>query len=150
MVLYLLVTGIILAVCVLLVLVVLVQNSKGGGLAPNFSGAGSLMGARQTTNVVEKATWTLATLLGVLCIVAVAVMPRANRGNTGSRIQEQLERTLNSAPQNAAPLLPGTGDAGTTEGLEDILVAPGDAATAPADAETPATEPQAGDQTPEK
>ncbi len=134
MVLYILVTGIILVVCVLLVLVVLVQNSKGGGLAPNFSGAGNLIGARQTTNVVEKATWTMAAVLGVLCIVAVAVMPRGERASSESQIQEQLDRTINTTNQDAMPLVPGAEETPAEGGQEGVLVNPEAEGTTPAEA----------------
>lgn len=122
--LYILVTSVILLVCVLLVLVVLVQNSKGGGLAPNFSGAGSVMGVRQASNVVEKTTWTLAAVLGVLCLLAVAVIPRSAGVQTESRIQDQLNRTLNANPGEALPVIPGQEEAQPAENLEDILVDP--------------------------
>ena len=38
----------------------LVQNSKGGGLAANFTSAGQSMGIRKTADFLEKSTWTLA------------------------------------------------------------------------------------------
>ena len=50
---------------VLLVLVVLVQNPKGGGLSSSFGGGSGnqIMGAKKTTDFLEKATWTLAIAL---------------------------------------------------------------------------------------
>ena len=53
---------------VLLAIVVLIQESKGGGLASNVSSANSVLGVRQTTNFIEKATWTLAGLLVVFSV----------------------------------------------------------------------------------
>ena len=44
---------------ILLTLVVLVQNSKGGGLAANFATGNTTFGVRQTADFLEKATWTL-------------------------------------------------------------------------------------------
>lgn len=55
-------------VAVLLALIVLIQESKGGGLASNFSSYNQMAGVRKTTDVVEKATWSLAGLLVVLCV----------------------------------------------------------------------------------
>ena len=49
----------ILITCILLILIVLVQNSKGGGLASNFSSSGQVMGVRKTADFLEKSTWTL-------------------------------------------------------------------------------------------
>lgn len=66
------ITILIAIVSVLLVLVVLMQNSKGGGLDPNFGGqAQQLFGAARSTDFIEKATWVLAGVLVVLCVIAV-------------------------------------------------------------------------------
>ena len=67
------ITGI---VCLLLMLVVLVQNPKGGGIDSTFGGsqANQMLGASRSTDVIEKITWGLAAVLFVLCIVtALAV-----------------------------------------------------------------------------
>ena len=58
--------------CILLTLVVLIQESKGGGLASGFSSANQLMGVRRTSDWLEKATWTLAIALLVLSLAAAA------------------------------------------------------------------------------
>ncbi|MBO4645100.1 MAG: preprotein translocase subunit SecG [Bacteroidales bacterium] len=47
---------------------VLIQESKGGGLASNFAGSNQIMGVRKTTDVVEKITWGLAIAIFVLCL----------------------------------------------------------------------------------
>lgn len=60
----------VIIVCVLLGLIVLVQNSKGGGLAANFSAPTQVMGVRQTADFLEKATWWLVGILVVLCLAA--------------------------------------------------------------------------------
>ncbi len=54
---------------ILLIGVILIQKSKGGGLAANVSGYNSMMGVRQTTDFIEKATWTLA---GIICALSIA------------------------------------------------------------------------------
>lgn len=62
-------------VSVLLMLAVLVQNPKGGGIDPTFGGqAQQLFGAARSTDFIEKATWVLAGLLIILCIVAVMMV----------------------------------------------------------------------------
>ena len=78
---YVLISVLILMVCVFLVLVVLVQNSKGGGLAANFSASNQVMGVRKTADFLEKATWTLAISLLVLSLVGSAVIPRGGEEN---------------------------------------------------------------------
>lgn len=52
----------------LLICVVLIQNSKGGGLATGFSASNQIMGVQKTTDFIEKTTWTLVGLIIVLSI----------------------------------------------------------------------------------
>ena len=59
----------IILACIVLAFVVLIQNSKGGGLASNFASSNQLMGGRKTTDVLEKTTWGLAAFIMVLCFV---------------------------------------------------------------------------------
>jgi len=58
----------ILLACVVLGFFVLIQNSKGGGLASNFAGSNQIMGVRKTADFLEKATWILAGSIMVLCM----------------------------------------------------------------------------------
>ncbi|HSV88066.1 MAG TPA: preprotein translocase subunit SecG [Bacteroidales bacterium] len=74
---YVLISVLIILTCVLLVLIVLVQNAKGGGLAANFSSSNQVMGVRKTTDFLEKATWTLAIVLVMLTLTSTFVIPRA-------------------------------------------------------------------------
>lgn len=101
-------------VAVLLIGIVLIQKSKGGGLSSQFGGAGSVMGVRQTNSFLEKATWTLAGLIVVLSIASAYTMPKASNGAT--------VRTQTTAP---APAMP-TGDQFPTP------AAPAEAPAAPA------------------
>lgn len=56
---------------VVLGLIVLVQNPKGGGLAGNIAGfSNQFMGVKQTTDVLEKGTWIFAGVIGLLCLVS--------------------------------------------------------------------------------
>ena len=71
----------ILIVSVVLALVVLVQNSKGGGLAANFSAPNQIMGVRKTTDFLEKLTWGLAIALVVLSLIATITI---NTGKSSS------------------------------------------------------------------
>jgi preprotein translocase subunit SecG len=73
-----LLTILILIASVLMIGIVLIQKSKGGGLASNFASSNQIMGVRKTTDVVEKTTWTLAIIIMVLCIATVAFMPKAS------------------------------------------------------------------------
>ena len=69
-----------LIISVLLILVVLVQNPKGGGLSSSFSSSNQVMGVKKTTDFLEKATWTLAIALLVVCLVINMVKPSAEEG----------------------------------------------------------------------
>ncbi len=100
---YLLISVLIIVVCIFMVLIVLVQNSKGGGLASNFAGSNQIMGVRKTADFLEKATWTLAASLLVLSLLASLTMPRgkveANRS--------AMEKNINEAQDpNALPNFP--------------------------------------------
>jgi preprotein translocase subunit SecG len=92
---YYVVTAIILAVSVLLVLLVLVQNSKGGGLAANFGGGQPVMGVRRTTDFLEKATWGFASALLLLSFVATMFIHTGSDVEQESAIKEQIENVGN-------------------------------------------------------
>ena len=57
-------------VAILLGIIVLVQNPKGGGLASNFGAANQIGGVRRTADFLEKATWTLAITMVLLCLLS--------------------------------------------------------------------------------
>ena len=60
-------------------LIVLIQNPKGGGLSGTFGGfSNQLMGVKQTTDVLEKGTWVFAAILGFLCIISPAFIPKSS------------------------------------------------------------------------
>ena len=82
---------------ILLVLVVLVQNPKGGGLSSSFGGGGGnqIMGAKKTTDFLEKATWTLAIILISLSLLSNFTIPRANtEQNVEIKAQEQIDNAV--------------------------------------------------------
>jgi preprotein translocase subunit SecG len=79
---YFIIAVLVFVVCVLMVLVVLVQNSKGGGLASNFSSSNQYMGVRKTADFLEKTTWTLAIALLVLSLVSSIAIPKKEKPNT--------------------------------------------------------------------
>ena len=84
---------------VLLVLVVLAQNSKGGGLSSQFggSGASNLIGVKKTGDVLERLTWGFAIAIMVFSLATNFTTP-----NTGGPTDEILER---AKEQQAAPSL---------------------------------------------
>jgi len=60
---------IIILASILLILVVFIQNPKGGGLSSDFGAASQLGGVQKTNDFIEKTTWTLAGIIMVLSIV---------------------------------------------------------------------------------
>jgi len=99
---YIFVSVLVITACFLQILIVLVQNSKGGGLAANFTSAGQSMGIRKTADFLEKSTWSLAVAILILCVVATATIPRGTTSGR-SRIQNQIQ---NAVDPNAIPTLP--------------------------------------------
>ena len=67
----------------LMIGIVLIQESKGGGLASNFSSSNAILGVRKTTDFVEKATWGLAITMVVLSRRTAGSSP-AGSGSAGS------------------------------------------------------------------
>src|SRR6185436_7151375 len=101
---YTVITILIIIVCILLALVVMVQNAKGGGLASGFVSSGQIMGVKKTTDFIEKLTWGLALTLVVLCLVASFSLPNKESRTSGSSLQEQIDNagtTPQRAPANA-------------------------------------------------
>ena len=87
-------------VCIMLGLIVLVQNSKGGGLAANFSAPTQVMGVRQTADFLEKASWWLAGILVVLCLIAPIVNHNQNgKPKRTEQVQQQQQSASNDAQQ---------------------------------------------------
>ncbi len=90
---------------VLMILIVLVQNSKGGGLVSNFSSSNQIMGVRKTADFLEKATWTLALAILTLSIVGSMTIPRAAEGVQESVMKDQIE---NASDVPLVPNIPPT------------------------------------------
>ena len=104
---YIFISILVLIASVLLILIVLVQNSKGGGLASGFSSSNQIMGVRKTTDFLEKATWTLAGIVLVLSVIATAFLPNKNE-TTGTAVQRTMSDPTLAAPgfdagENAVP-----------------------------------------------
>ena len=103
---YILITVLLFIVCILLVLIVLVQNSKGGGLASNFQSTGQVMGVRKTTDFLEKGTWVLAGALLFLSVVGAGFIPREKMDANQSRVQEQIETAVDPTQVPTFPTTP--------------------------------------------
>ena len=94
---YVAISVFILIVSALMMLVVLVQNSKGGGLVSNLSSSNQILGVRKTTDFLEKATWTLAIILVVLCLVSSIALQKGGVGagsSVDTEMRQQIENTM--------------------------------------------------------
>lgn len=111
--------------------IVLIQESKGGGLASAFGSANSVMGVRQTTNFIEKTTWGLAIAMVVISIACAYVAPSASA--EGSVIEKAATEQSTTNPNNVQ----GFGAAQQATDAKAATEAPA-ATPAPAPAEKPA------------
>jgi preprotein translocase subunit SecG len=100
---YLALTILIIITCVLLVLVVLVQNPKGGGISSGIIGANQVMGVKKTSDFIEKLTWGLALTLVFLCLVASLALPSKEERAIGTSMQEQIDNSATTAPVQSPP-----------------------------------------------
>ena len=100
---YIFITILIVFAAILLTLLVLVQNSKGGGLAAGFASGNQVMGAPKTADFLEKATWTLIALIVAFSIAAVGF----NAGEqTANEEQSAVEVEAPAAPAAELPAEP--------------------------------------------
>lgn len=115
----------IVVAAILMIGIVLIQESKGGGLSSSFAGYNQVAGVRKTTDFIEKATWALAIAMVVISIICAWVAPTAS---TDASVMENIENPVTN-PNN----LPGFG----ASQQKDAAAPAAPATEAPA-AETPA------------
>lgn len=89
-------------VCFLLIVVIMVQNPKGGGLSSSIGGSQMLGGVQKTTDFLDKSTWTLATILIALILLS-SLSFSGSMSDTDSKI---IEKTETAAPVQNAPATP--------------------------------------------
>ena len=104
---------------VLMIGIVLIQESKGGGLSSSFAGYNQVAGVRKTTDFIEKATWALAAAMVIISVICAWVAPTAT---ADSSVMENIENPVTN-PNN----LPGFGAS-----QQKDAAAPAKEATAPA------------------
>ena len=100
---------IIMIVAFLLILIIMVQNPKGGGLSSSFGGGGTqaLGGVQNTTNFLDKSTWTLSVILLALILLSNFVAPKVNSIDNSSEIENTIEnRQVQDAPAQPTATIP--------------------------------------------
>ena len=118
----------ILIAALLMIGIVLIQESKGGGLSSNFASYNQIGGVRKTTDFIEKATWGLAVAMVVFSVACADVAPQAAGDNS---VMENVENPTTN-PNN----LPGFGASQTKD-----AAAPATQQAAPAKEQAPAAAP---------
>jgi len=96
-VLFTILTVLVLVASVLITLIVLLQNGKGGGLASNFVAGNQTFGVRQTTDILEKITWGLVAFIFVVSIVTTFTL------NSGVKEIDYTEKIELDAPAPEFP-----------------------------------------------
>ena len=96
---YTLIIVLVILASILMCGIVLIQESKGGGLASGFSSSNQIMGVRKTTDFLEKATWTLAAALIVLSLIATISIHSGKKEVTQRNVvnAEQVDQTSSAA-----------------------------------------------------
>jgi len=93
---------------VILGLIVLIQNPKGGGLAGNIAGFSTqFMGVKQTTDVLEKGTWLFAAIIAILSLTSTVFISKTASGEDKTEKVNPNAATQQQQPANNA--VPFTG-----------------------------------------
>ena len=92
----------VLIAAILLTIVVLLQNGKGGGLASNFVAGNQTFGVRQTADLLEKVTWGLVIFILLVSIISTFTL----NNNSASGVGVSVEDELNKIEQPAFPTAP--------------------------------------------
>ena len=122
---FLIIVTLIVFVCFLLVLVIMVQNPKGGGLSSSFGGGTQqLGGVQKTSDFLDRSTWILATLLLALILVSNITLSSGNDvldskllddSSTPENFENPIEQPVQEIPetdtnQNLIPEIPEAGN----------------------------------------
>jgi preprotein translocase subunit SecG len=124
-----------LILALLLIGVVLLQRSEGGGLG--IGGGGGTVSARGAATALTKLTWIFA---AAFIVTSITLTVLATRGGAGGSVVDAVATETTDAPATDAP---ATGSA--TGGLTGDLTPPtaGDAPATPPRADEPAATPPA-------
>lgn len=110
-------------VCILLVITILMQASKGGGLASSFGGmgsAGGVLGARGAASFLQKVTIGLGISYGILCLI-ISLLSKPATELPESQTQERIRSEQPAVPGPSAPPVsePSQGQGSEQEPIPD-------------------------------
>ena len=89
-------------VCFLLIVVIMVQNPKGGGLSSTLGGSQMLGGVQKTTDFLDKSTWTLGTILLALILLSSLSFIESKSSTKLENTTESSSKTIPPVPAAAA------------------------------------------------
>jgi len=101
---YVFLTVLAIVICLMLILIVLIQEPKGGGLSSSFGASNQIMGVKKTGDFLEQATWGLALALLVICLGMKVFSPSSSREE--SAVQQQAEKSAVPAQIPSTPIGP--------------------------------------------
>lgn len=112
--------SVIIILAVLLVLVILAQDSKGGVGAAFGGSASQIMGVTKTGNILEKATWVLSIVILVLSLTSSAFYSTESGGDFSSpNVENARKQILTPSFGDGEGLLPSVQEAVEEEGEDD-------------------------------
>lgn len=94
---------------IVLGVIVLIQNPKGGGLTASLGGfSNQIMGVKRTTDILEKGTWLFAGIIALLAITSTVFIPEADGSRSHDHLFQQTQpNNPVTIPQGqTAPLVP--------------------------------------------
>ncbi|MFM1929642.1 MAG: hypothetical protein RL387_970 [Bacteroidota bacterium] len=101
----------IIAACIGLGFMVLIQNPKGGGLNANVGGlTNNFMGVKQTTDVLEKGTWIFATVIAILAMTSTMFLKGGTTSSEKGILDKVNTSTTTTPAQTATPVAPAPVD----------------------------------------
>lgn len=111
---YGLLLGLFILVCILQMIAILLQSSKGGGLAGAFGGGGmgAVFGGRGAATFLSKVTSVLAALFMLLALV-MGLIASGGGGGSDSLVARARQEEQIASPAANLPSIPATGPATT-------------------------------------
>lgn len=103
---YIFLSILIVAACLLLIGAVLIQKSKGGGLASDYSQGNQFLGYRKTTDFIEKATWSLAIFICIVSILASFTIKAPMNVSSISNVPVETTAPAPASTETPAPAAP--------------------------------------------
>ena len=95
---YILLSILSVLICFALVFIIMVQNPKGGGLSSSFGGGNQVLGARKTSDFLEKSTWTLAIILVSITLLSSFFIEK-DKSNTQTINTELIDEKAPNNPE---------------------------------------------------